>query len=109
MLTALDPLDRDALLRILTEPKNALVRQYKRLFEIDGVKLEFTQDALEAIVDKAIEYKLGARGLRSIVETVMVDAMFDVPSMKVDEFTVDAAYVHDRLDRANFDKMKLAD
>ncbi|MDE7510457.1 MAG: ATP-dependent Clp protease ATP-binding subunit ClpX, partial [Muribaculaceae bacterium] len=109
VLTALDPLDRDALLRILTEPKNALVRQYKRLFEIDGVKLEFTQDALEAIVDKAIEYKLGARGLRSIVETVMVDAMFDVPSMKVDEFTVDAAYVHDRLDRANFDKMKLAD
>lgn len=109
VLTALNPLDRDALLRILTEPKNALVRQYKRLFELDGVKLEFTQDALEAIVDKAIEYKLGARGLRSIVETVMVDAMFDLPSMKVEEFTVDAAYVNDRLDQANFDKMKLAD
>lgn len=109
VLTALDPLDRDALLRILTEPKNALVRQYKRLFEIDGVKLEFTPDALEAIVDKAIEYKLGARGLRSIVETVMVDAMFDVPSMDVKEFTVDASYVADKLDRANFDKMKLAD
>lgn len=109
VLTALNPLDRDALLRILTEPKNALVRQYKRLFEIDGVELEFTQDALEAIVDKAIEYKLGARGLRSIVETVMVDAMFDIPSMKVDKFVVDAAYVNDRLDQANFDKMKLAD
>lgn len=109
VLTALDPLDRDALRRILTEPKNALVRQYKRLFEIDGVKLEFTPDALDAIVDKAIEYKLGARGLRSIVETVMVDAMFDVPSMDVKKFTVDAAYVLDRLDRAHFDKVKLAD
>ncbi|MDE5664002.1 MAG: ATP-dependent Clp protease ATP-binding subunit ClpX [Muribaculaceae bacterium] len=109
VLTALDPLDRDALRRILTEPKNALVRQYKRLFEIDGVKLEFTPDALDAIVDKAIEYKLGARGLRSIVETVMVDAMFDVPSMDVKKFTVDAAYVLDRLDQAHFDKVKLAD
>ncbi len=97
------------MLRILTEPKNALVRQYKRLFEIDGVHLEFTQDALEAIVDKAIEYKLGARGLRSIVETVMVDAMFDVPSMHVKDFTVDAAYVLSRLDQANFDKVRLAD
>lgn len=109
VLTALEPLDRDALLRILTEPKNALVRQYKKLFEIDGVKLEFSQDALEAIVDKAIEYKLGARGLRSIVETVMVDAMFDVPSMNVKEFTVDADYVNAKLDQANFDKVKLAD
>ena len=109
ILTALDPLDRDALLRILTEPKNSLVRQYKKLFKIDGVELEFTQDALEAIVDKAIEYKLGARGLRSIVETVMVDAMFDVPSMKVKKFTVDAAYVLDKLNRANFDKVKLAE
>ncbi|MBD5370792.1 MAG: ATP-dependent Clp protease ATP-binding subunit ClpX [Bacteroides sp.] len=109
VLTALNPLDRDALLRILTEPKNALVRQYRKLFEIDGVKLEFTRDALEAIVDKAIEYKLGARGLRSIVETVMVDAMFDIPSMQVKEFTVDADYVNRQLSRANFDKMKLAD
>ncbi len=109
VLTALNPLDRDALLRILTEPKNALVRQYKKLFALDGVDLEFTPDALEAIVDKAIEYKLGARGLRSIVETVMVDAMFDVPSMKVKSFKVDADFVRDRLDQANFDKMKLAD
>ncbi|MDE5653320.1 MAG: ATP-dependent Clp protease ATP-binding subunit ClpX [Muribaculaceae bacterium] len=109
VLTALDPLDRDALLRILTEPKNALTRQYHKLFEIDGVELEFTQDALEAIVDKAIEYKLGARGLRSIVETVMVDAMYDVPSLKVDKFTVDADYVREKLDKANFDKVKLAD
>lgn len=109
ILTALNPLDRDALLKILTEPKNALVRQYTKLFALDGVKLEFTQDALEAIVDKAIEYKLGARGLRSIVETVMVDAMFDVPSMKVKKFKVDAAYVNDKLNQANFDKVQLAD
>lgn len=109
ILTALNPLDRGALLKILTEPKNALVRQYTKLFALDGVKLEFTQDALEAIVDKAIEYKLGARGLRSIVETVMVDAMFDVPSMKVKKFQVDAAYVNDKLNQANFDKVQLAD
>lgn len=104
VLTSLEPLDRSALRRILTEPKNALTRQYKRMFEIDGVKLNFTDDALDLIVDKAIEYKLGARGLRSIVETVMVDAMFDVPSMNVKEFTVDAKYVADQLVKAHFDK-----
>ena len=109
VLTALEPLDREALLKILTEPKNALTRQYKKLFEIDGVDLEFSQDALEAIVDKAIEYKLGARGLRSIIETVMVDAMFDVPSNKVKSFKIDADYVKQKLEQANFDKVKLAD
>ncbi|MDE5552125.1 MAG: ATP-dependent Clp protease ATP-binding subunit ClpX, partial [Muribaculaceae bacterium] len=109
VLTSLDPLDRSALRRILTEPRNALVRQYKKLFEIDGVKLEFTDDALDAIVDKAVEYKLGARGLRSIVETVMVDAMFEVPSMDVKTFTVDKGYVDDKLRKANFDKVRLAD
>lgn len=97
VLTSLEPLDREALRRILTEPRNALVRQYKKLFEIDGVKLEFTDDALDAIVDKAIEYKLGARGLRSIVETVMVDAMFEVPSQHVDTFVVDRKYVEEKL------------
>ncbi|MDE5773971.1 MAG: ATP-dependent Clp protease ATP-binding subunit ClpX [Muribaculaceae bacterium] len=109
VLTSLDPLDRDALRRILTEPRNALVRQYRKLFEIDGVELEFTEDALDAIVDKAVEYKLGARGLRSIVETVMVDAMFEVPSLKVKTFKVDKAYVEDKLEKANFDKVRLAD
>lgn len=109
VLTALNPLDREALLRILTEPKNALVRQYKKLFALDGVELEFTDDALNAIVDKAIEYKLGARGLRSIVETVMVDAMFEVPSQKVDKFTVNADYVNQKLEKANFEKIKLSD
>lgn len=104
VLTSLEPLDKAALRRILTEPKNAIIRQYKKMFEIDGVKLEFTPEALDAIVDKAIEYKLGARGLRSIVETIMVDAMFDAPSMKNKEFTVDADYVLSQLEKAYFDK-----
>lgn len=107
VLTSLDPLDKPALRRILTEPKNAIVRQYKKLFLLDGVKLEFTDDALDLIVDKAIEYKLGARGLRSIVETVMVDAMYEVPSQPVEEFTVDAKYVADKLEKAHFEKTKI--
>ena len=80
VLTSLNPLDRTALGKILTEPKNSIIRQYQKLFEMDGVTLTFTKDALEAMVDKAVEYKLGARGLRSIVENVMMDAMFDMPS-----------------------------
>lgn len=109
VLTSLDPLDRDALRRILVEPKNAITRQYQRLFELDGVKLEFTPDALDAIVDKAIEFKLGARGLRGIVETVMVDAMFETPSKKVKSFTVDADYVNDQLQKAHYEKTALSD
>lgn len=108
VLTSLEPLDRTALRNILTEPKNAIVRQYKKLFEIDGVELEFDEAALDAIVDKAIEYKLGARGLRSIVETVMVDAMFEVPSSKTKKFVVTADYVLDKLNKANFDKTHLS-
>ena len=108
VLTSLDPLDRDALRRILTEPRNALVRQYYKLFAIDGVALNFTDDALDSIVDKAMEYKLGARGLRSIVETVMVDAMFEVPSSKVASFTVDGDYVREKLQKAHFEKTMLS-
>jgi ATP-dependent Clp protease ATP-binding subunit ClpX len=103
VLTSLDPLDRDALRRILTVPKNAIIRQYKKMFELDGVKLEFKEEALDAIVDKAIEYKLGARGLRSIVETIMVDAMFDAPSSKNKEVTIDADYVNSQIAKAYFD------
>ena len=99
VLTALDPLDREALRRILVEPKNAIVRQYVKLFEMDGVTLTFTDEALDTIVDKAIEYKLGARGLRSIVETVMVDAMFEVPSSKKKEFEVTSEYVLEKLQK----------
>lgn len=80
ILTSLRPLDRDALRNILTEPKNSIIKQYVRLMEMDGVKLTFEKEVLDYIVDKAIEYKLGARGLRSIVETIMMDKMFEVPS-----------------------------
>ncbi len=107
ILTSLDPLDKTALRRILVEPKNAIVRQYKKLFLLDGVELEFTDDALGLIVDKAVEYKLGARGLRSIVETIMVDAMFEVPSEPVKKFTVDAGYVQAQLEKAHFEKTRI--
>ena len=80
IIATLKELDRKALIKITTEPKNALVKQYKKLLEMDGVELEFEQEALEAIVDKAIERKTGARGLRSIIESVMRDIMFDIPS-----------------------------
>ncbi|MCH5239361.1 MAG: ATP-dependent Clp protease ATP-binding subunit ClpX [Muribaculaceae bacterium] len=109
ILTSLDPLDRDALRRILTEPKNSIVGQYKKLFELDGVKLEFTEEALDLIVDKAIEYKLGARGLRSIVETIMVDSMFEVPSNNHKNFRIDADYVRAQLERAHFEKTSIKD
>ena len=103
ILTSLEPLDRQALRRVLTEPKNAIVRQYEKLFSMDGVKLTFTDDALDMIVDKAIEYKLGARGLRSIVETIMIDSMFEIPSSDLNEFTVTRDYVLEKLEKANFE------
>lgn len=88
VLTHLNPLDKEALKSILTEPKNAIVKQYKKLFELDDIKLEFEEKALEYIVDKAIEFKLGARGLRGILETIMIDAMFDMPKKGVDKFKI---------------------
>lgn len=103
ILTHLDPLDRDALLKVLTEPKNAIIRQYQKLFEMDSVKLTFTQDALELIVDKAIEFKLGARGLRSIVESIMIDAMYEIPTSNISEFEVTHEYALEKLHAANFD------
>lgn len=103
VLTHLEPLDRNALRRVLTEPKNAIIRQYIKLFDMDGVKLTFTPEALDLIVDKAVEYKLGARGLRSIVETIMMDAMFEIPSQKVKEFEVTADYALQKLLAANFE------
>ena len=105
VLTSLEPLDRDALRRILTEPKNAIVRQYVKLFAMDGTELTFSDEALDAIVDKAVEYKLGARGLRSIVETVMVDAMFELPTTKPKTFEVTAQYVNDQLEKARFGEL----
>lgn len=109
ILTSLEPLGKEALRRILVEPKNAIIRQYKKMFAIDGVELEFTDDALDLIVDKAVEYKLGARGLRSIVETIMIDAMFEVPSQQIKSFVVDKNYVSDQLIKANFEKTSIED
>ena len=103
ILTNLEPLDREALRRVLTEPKNAIVRQYQKLFAMDGVELSFDDAALELIVDKAIEYKLGARGLRSIVETIMIDSMFEIPSSDDQSFTVTREYALEQLEKANFE------
>jgi ATP-dependent Clp protease ATP-binding subunit ClpX len=109
ILTYLSPLDRSALRRILTEPKNSLVKQYTRLFEIDGIKLKFDEEALELIVDKAIEFKLGARGLRSICEFIMTDAMFNLPSEKgAKEITISLVYAREKLLRSNLKKLKVA-
>ncbi len=99
VLTALEPLSKQALRRILTEPKNAIVKQYTRLFELDGVKLTFDDDTLDYIVDKAVEYKLGARGLRSICEAVMTDAMFEVPASNRKTFRVKLDYAKTRIER----------
>ena len=101
VLTYLKPLDREALERILLEPKNSIVKQYEKLFEIDVVKLTFTPEALKLIVDKAVEYKLGARGLRSIVESIMMDAMFEVPSKRTKSFKVTAEYAQEQLDKSH--------
>lgn len=100
VLTYLNPLDRAALRRILEEPKNSITKQYTKLFEMDGIKLTFPEETLEYIVDKAVEYKLGARGLRSIVETVMMDAMFEIPSKKQKTFTVSLDYAKAQLEKA---------
>ena len=101
VLTYLNPLDRAALERILVEPKNSIIKQYKKLFEMDGIELNFDKDALELMVDKAVEYKLGARGLRSIVENIMLDAMFDIPSKKVKKFDVTRAYAQEQLEKSH--------
>ena len=101
VLTYLTPLNREALKRILIEPKNSIVKQYVKLFEMDGIKLEFAPEALEFIVDKAVEYKLGARGLRSIVESVIMDAMFELPSKKKSEFVVTKEYAEKQLEKAH--------
>ena len=107
-LTYLKPLDREALRRILVEPKNSIVKQYVKLFEMDGIKLTFTDEALDFIVDKAVEYKLGARGLRSIVESVMMDAMFEIPSRRIKKFDVTIDYAKEQLDKAHLHKLETA-
>ena len=108
VLTYLNPLDRAALRSILTEPKNSIIKQYVKLFEMDGVKLEFEDAVFEYIVDKAVEYKLGARGLRSIVETIMMDAMFEIPSERKETFTVTLDYAKHQLEKANIARLQNA-
>ena len=103
ILTNLEPLDRDALLRILTEPKNAIVRQYKKLLEMDGVELVIEDDVLGFIVDKAIEFKLGARGLRSLFETIMIDVMYQAPSLKKKRFVLTRDFAENQLSKSNFE------
>lgn len=109
ILAYLNPLDRETLRLILTEPKNSLIKQYTKLFEMDGVKLSYELDALNFVVDKAVEFKLGARGLRSICEAIMLDAMFEIPSDKeVRSFTIDAAYAEKKISRSVLNKLKAA-
>lgn len=106
VITYLDPLDRDALRRILTEPKNAIVKQYHKLFELDGITLNFDDSALDYIVNIAIEFKLGARGLRSICETIMVDAMFEMPSNGKKKFTIDEKYAREKIESSGMQLLK---
>lgn len=108
VLTYLNPLDRTALRNILTEPKNSIIKQYVKLFEMDGVKLEFEPEVFEYIVDKAIEYKLGARGLRSIVETIMNDVMFEIPSQQTERFVVTLDYAKQQMGKANVSRLQMA-
>ncbi len=105
IVTNLEPLDRDALRRILVEPKNAIVRQYEKLMLMDGITFSVTDEALDFVVDKAIEYKLGARGLRSIFETIMMDVMYSYPSTKKKKFELTLDYARVQLDKSNLDKM----
>ena len=109
VLTYLEPLTLETLRRILVEPKNALIRQFAKLFEMEGIKLVFTQDAIDLIAHKAMDYKLGARGLRSLCESILTDAMFELPSMKnVTELVVDAKYASDKISKSGLRKLKAA-
>jgi ATP-dependent Clp protease ATP-binding subunit ClpX len=103
VITYLNPLDSTALLSILTEPKNALVKQYSKLFDMEGVKLSFTKEALSYLVEQAMQFKLGARGLRSIMEAIMNDAMYEIPSQEnLKDFKVDLTYAKTKFERTVF-------
>lgn len=106
VLTYLHPLTRDTLRLILTEPKNSIIKQYEKLFDMDGIHLKFDEEVLEYIVDKAVEFKLGARGLRSICETVMIDPMFETPSKKEKELVITLRYAREKIERANVALLK---
>ncbi len=106
ILTHLDPLDRDALRRILTEPKNSLIRQYEKMFSLDGIQLKIDDDVLDFIVDKAVEFKVGARGLRSICETILMDKMYEAPSGKAKSLTIDLSYARERLSHVSAARLR---
>ncbi len=108
VLTYLKPLDREALRNILTEPKNSIIKQYEKLFDMDGIKLTFQPEVYDYIVDKAVEYKLGARGLRSIVETIMMDVMFDSPSRRIKSYEVTLEYAKKQMAKANLARLQTA-
>ena len=108
VVTHLDPLDRTTLRSILTEPKNSLIRQYKKLFELEGIQLSFDAGVLDFMVDKAVEYKLGARGLRSICESILTDAMFELPSAKEDKLHLDLEYAQKKFDKSKMNLLKVA-
>lgn len=108
VVTHLDPLDAETLRAILTQPKNALIKQYKRLFELEGISLEIESDVLDFMVEKAVEYKLGARGLRSICEGILTDAMFELPSSREKSFTLDLEYAKRKFDKSKLSLLKVA-
>jgi len=108
ILTYLDPLERGTLRRILTEPKNSITKQYQKLFDLDGIELSWDDDVLDYIVDKAIEFKLGARGLRSICEAIMIDAMFELPSKESQKLHIGLDYAKKKLEKANIKRLKAA-
>ena len=108
VLTYLNPLDKKALRLILTEPKNSIIKQYKKLFEIDKIKLKISDNVLDYIVDKSIEFKLGARGLRSICEVIFIDAMYELPSQNKKEINISLSYAKKKLEKVNFNKLKVA-
>ena len=108
VLTYLHPLDRVALRNILTEPKNAIIKQYIKLFRIDNIELEFASEVLDYVVDKAIEFKLGARGLRSICEHIMIDAMYELPSTTTNKISITKKYAEEKLEKINVKKLKVA-
>ncbi len=106
VLAYLNPLNADVLRNILTEPKNSVIKQYVKLFGLDGIKLEFEEEALQFIVDKAVEFKLGARGLRSICENIMIDAMFDAPSQDIKQLPITKQYAEEKIDKSSLQRMK---
>jgi ATP-dependent Clp protease ATP-binding subunit ClpX len=108
VVTHLDPLDKPTLRSILTEPKNSLIRQYKKLFELEGIQLSFDAEVLDFMVDKAVEYKLGARGLRSICESILTDAMFELPSAKEEKFHLGLEYAQKKFDKSKINLLKVA-